>query len=84
MPRYFLNLRDRDGLHLDPDGDEFGGLDDLRDEVMIGIKQIVANALVSGSTLSDALDRSFEIIDEAGETVLTVPFSEGVATNTKR
>lgn len=82
MPRYFLNLRDRDGLHPDLDGDEFGSLDHLRDEVMISVKQIVANALVSGSTLHDALDRAFEITGESGETVMTVPFSEGVAAST--
>ncbi|MCJ2130841.1 DUF6894 family protein [Methylobacterium sp. E-045] len=79
MPRYFLNLRDRDGLHRDWDGDAFDSVDELRNDVVIGIKQIVADALVGGATLSDALDRSYEIIDEAGITVLTISFAEGVA-----
>ncbi|WP_155912075.1 hypothetical protein [Methylobacterium sp. 77] len=83
MPRYFLNLRDRSGLHPDPDGDEFSSMDEMRNDVMIGVKQIVANALVSGSTLSEALDRSFEIVDEAGAIVLTISFSEGVASHAK-
>ncbi|GJE17887.1 DUF6894 family protein [Methylobacterium marchantiae] len=83
MPRYFLNLRDADGLHHDLEGDEFESMGDLRDDVMISVKQIVADALVGGSTLSDALDRSFEIADETGRIVLTVSFSEGVASRAK-
>ena len=79
MPRYFLNLRDRNGLHRDSDGDEFDSVDELRNDAVIGIKQIVADALGSGATLSEALDRSFEVVDEAGMTVLTISFAEGVA-----
>lgn len=83
MPRYYLNLRDRTGLHPDLDGDDFDNIEDLRDDVFIGVKQIVANALVSGSTLSEALDRSFEITDEAGRIVLTISFAEAVASHAR-
>lgn len=83
MPRYFLNLRDGSGLYPDPDGDDFESVDDVRNDVMISVKQIVANALVSGSTLMEALDRSFEVVDEAGEIVMTISFSEGVASHAK-
>ncbi|GJD39058.1 MULTISPECIES: hypothetical protein [Methylobacterium] len=79
MPRYFLNLRDRDGLHRDFDGDVFDSMDEVRNDAVIGIKQIVADALGGGATLSEALDRSFEVVDEAGMTVLTISFAEGVA-----
>ena len=80
MPRYFMNLRHRpgpSGLAVDHEGDE------LADATMVrGHALEVARATIARDRLDTVRDWyvcSFEITDEQGEPVLTVPFSDTVA-----
>ena len=77
MPRYYLNVRDRDVLIEDPDGDEASGLPAIRRIAESCIADIYARPHTYGEAL--LWDRrSLEITDEAGSTVLVLPFSEYV------
>ena len=75
MPRYFLNVRDRDVLMEDPDGDEASGLNEIRRIAESCIADIYARPHTYGEALTWDR-RSLEITDETGSTVLVVPFSE--------
>ena len=75
MPRYFLNIRDRDVLIKDPDGDEVADLAGIRRIVEACIVDIYARPETYGDTL--IWDRrSFEITDECGATVLVIPLAQ--------
>ena len=75
MPRYFLNIRDRDVLIEDPDGDEVANIDGIRRIAEACIVDIYARPEMYGDTL--LWDRrSFEITDESGATVLVIPLAE--------
>ncbi len=75
MPRYFLNIRDRGVLMEDPDGDVAADLAAIRSIAASCIADIYARPHTYGEAL--LWDRrSLEITDEAGATVLVVPFSE--------
>ena len=75
VPRYFLNIRDRDVLIEDPDGDEVADLAGIRRIVEACIVDIYARPETYGDTL--IWDRrSFEITDECGATVLVIPLAQ--------
>ena len=80
MPRYFLHLRypsPGDGFAQDEEGDELPDRSALRQHVLD-----TASDLMRGTRLKaipDWLQCSFEVTDEAGTVVLTLPFSEAVA-----
>jgi len=79
MPRYFLSLRHRpgvNGLAVDHEGDE------LTDETLVRAHALhVARQMITQDRLAiirDWKECSFEITDEAGQHVMTVPFTEVV------
>lgn len=69
MPRYFLNLIERDDLIRDLEGTEFVDLDAARDEAVASIRAIVADHITSGEKL---LLRTIEICDDKGNHLATV------------
>jgi len=73
MPRYFLNIRDQDTLIVDPDGDELPNLEEARDLALEIIRDILGRPETYGSARRWSL-RSFEITDEAGNVLATIPF----------
>ena len=80
MPRYFFSLRHRpgeNGLAVDHEGDE------LADETLVRAHALhVARETIAKDrmvTIRDWMVCSFEITDEAGRPVMTVPFSEVVS-----
>ncbi len=80
MPRYHLNLRRRpgpSGLVPDPDGDEIASADLIREHALRTARDLVRNARLE--CIRNWYDCSFEVTDERGGHVLTVPFSELVA-----
>ena len=77
MPRYLFNVRDQHGLEQDLEGIELLDLDAVQREALRACKRRIADCLRSGAPLDEALRRAFEIADEAGQIVLTVPFAEG-------
>lgn len=79
MPRYFLNVRHRPGpagLAVDPEGEMFADLDAAREGALSQARVMIARD--QHTFIRDWMDCSFEIMDEAGQPVLTVPFSDTV------
>jgi hypothetical protein len=74
MPRYFLNIRDRDTLILDPEGDDLQDLQDARDLVEQTVRDIRKRPESYGDT--DLWERrTFEVTDQSGQIRLTIAFS---------
>ena len=71
MPRFFLRVREGDQVTEDPDGSEFPDLRTARTEAVLASFEITAEDLRAGKTPGA---RRFEIRDEAGRMLLTVPF----------
>jgi hypothetical protein len=80
MPRYFLHLRypaSEDGFARDEEGDELPNPGALRQHVMDTARDLMVGARLKA--IPDWLRCTFEVTDEAGTVVLTLPFSEAVA-----
>ena len=83
MPRYFMNLRHRpgpSGLAVDHEGDELADATMLREHALRVARESIARDRLA--TVRDWFVCSFEITDEQGEPVLTVPFSDTVPEET--
>lgn len=77
MPFYHLNLRHRPGprgLALDPDGDELADESLVRDHAMETARDLTKRARLEH--IRNWYDCSFEVTDDAGRRVMTVPFSD--------
>ena len=73
MSRYFFNIRHDAGTFLDRDGLELPDLAASREEC-----RRIVQAVLGEAEFQDRLLPAYriEIVDEAGETVLVVPFHE--------
>ena len=79
MPRFFFNVRYRPGpagLAVDPEGEEFADLNAARENALFQAREMIARD--RHTFIRDWMDCSFEIMDEAGQPVLTIPFSDTV------
>ncbi|WP_267427970.1 hypothetical protein [Methylobacterium sp. GC_Met_2] len=79
MPRYYLNVRHRPGpagLAVDPEGEEFADVSAARESALSQAREMIARE--RHTFIRDWMDCSFEIMDEAGQPVLTIPFSDTV------
>ena len=77
MSRYFLHLRypaPDDGFVQDDEGDELSNPGGLRQHVVETARDLMRNARLR--VIHDCLKCSFEVTDEAGTVVMTLPFSE--------
>ena len=80
MPRYFFSLRHRpgeNGLAVDHEGDELADETQVRAHALHVARETIAKDRMA--TLRDWMVCSFEITDEAGRHVMTVPFTEVVS-----
>lgn len=84
MPRYFFHVRGEDGLKRDGEGAELADLHAAYAEGMASAKELVASSLMGGMRLELALDRAFEVEDEAGTLVLRIPFAEAAQADDHR
>jgi hypothetical protein len=78
VARYFLNLRYKagaDGLAADEEGDEIADEEALRAYVADTARELMLKTRV---TRIDWRTCTFEVTDEAGQVVLTMPFGEAV------
>ena len=79
MPRYYFHVVDGTGVARDDEGLDLPDLAAARDLAVCGARDIIASEVRLGS-----LDLSWkiEVADAAGESVLTVLFSEVVRLTT--
>jgi hypothetical protein len=71
MPRYYFHLKYGNRTVVDEEGLYLRDLDRARAEVVDSIRQILSDP---GIGYEDIDGQKLEISDEAGETVLVVPF----------
>ena len=79
MPHYFFNIRHRPGpmgLAVDPEGDDLADVNAAREHALFEARAMIVRERLP--LIRDWMDCSFEIMDEAGQPVLTVPFSDTV------
>jgi hypothetical protein len=80
MPRYFFHLRHRPGpagLAVDEEGDELANVNAARKHALFLAQDMVARTRTT--IVRDWMVCSFEITDETGQRVLTLPFSDTVS-----
>jgi hypothetical protein len=71
MPRFYFNVRDGDSIIIDPEGIEVPGLRAAEDEARQAARDILADRVKHGGQIDS---KDFEVIDETGRQVLTLPF----------
>jgi hypothetical protein len=80
MPRYFFNVRHRSGpagLAVDPEGDELPDVTAAHAHALSQARTMIARDRLT--FIRDWMVCSFEIMDEADQSVLTVPFTDTVS-----
>jgi uncharacterized protein DUF6894 len=80
MPRYFFSLRHHpgpSGLAVDEEGDELADVNAAREHALFVARDMIARTRTE--IVRDWMVCSFEITNEEGEPVLTVPFSDIVS-----
>lgn len=73
MARYFFNIREREQVIVDPEGQIFGTVDDARAEAVETARELLAEAIRAGQS---AEGRQFEIHDDTGSCVAVVAFRD--------
>jgi hypothetical protein len=75
--RFYMNLRYRDCLFRDDEGDELVDLHAAREHALVTARDMIRRTRTK--IIRDWFDCAFEITDDSGKTVLTVPFGDTVA-----
>ena len=79
MPRFYFSVRHREGpsgLAIDEEGDELADVEAAREHALSVARKMIANDRLT--MIRDWMVCAFEVTDEAGTRVLTVPFSDTV------
>lgn len=76
MPLLYFHIKEGDEVLLDEEGSDHPDLQAAREEAIEAIRQIIGNAVMSGSPLR--LDREMQVADDAGQTLLKFTFREVV------
>jgi len=79
VPRYFLHLRypaKVNGFAEDEEGDELPDPSLLREHVFDTARDLIKHARLS--SIRNWFDCTFEVTDETGQIVMTVPFTEAI------
>ena len=75
MPRYYFHIRKDDVLVNDPEGVEVAATESLEEEAIEAARDLLAQGDLQGL---DRREWGYEIADESGTTVLTLPFADAV------
>jgi hypothetical protein len=75
VPRYYFHIRKGDVLFEDPEGTEVSETEALEDEAIEAARDLLAEGDLQGL---DRREWVYEVADESGATVVTLPFSEAV------
>lgn len=73
--RFFFHQQTKGGLIVDPDGSELPDIEAARAEAVASARQLWAAAIIAGADLPV---QSFEIADQAGHLLLSVPSGEAL------
>jgi hypothetical protein len=71
LPRYFMNVRYRDRLFVDEEGDELASEHAVHGHALDTARDLIAHAWMD--TIRNWFDCSFEVTNEAGQVVLVMP-----------
>ncbi|WP_182422089.1 hypothetical protein [Aureimonas sp. ME7] len=74
--RYYFNIREGSVLIEDHDGAELPTLEDAYEEAIQAAREMLATRVLAGQPLGH---RSFEIQDQNGNRLVTVPFSNAMS-----
>ena len=78
--RYFFNVRYKpgpNGVTSDPDGDEIADVSLVREHALTVARDLIARAHLD--SITNWFDCAFEITDDQGRAVMTVPFTDTVS-----
>jgi hypothetical protein len=75
MPLFYFHLHDRFGAVPDPDPRELPDLDVVRAQALKGARSIISEDVYEGRV---DLTGRIDVLDDAGNMVLSLPFSEAV------
>jgi hypothetical protein len=75
MPRFFFHVPKGEVFERDEEGREIAATGSLSEEAMEASRDLLAEGDLQGL---DRRERTFEIADEAGQTVLTFPFEAAI------
>ncbi|WP_245409256.1 hypothetical protein [Shinella sp. WSJ-2] len=78
MPRFYFHIRDGDVHEIDPDGLEFASLEDAVVDARKAAREMLAEKLIANEHIDG---QRFEIADETGNVVETVPFKSVLRLN---
>jgi hypothetical protein len=82
MARYFFHLRNGKTLLAgDDEGEELQDLEAVRHYAIQSAREILSEAALSGS--AGSLNQHLEVLDERGQTVLTMPVGHAEVTETQ-
>lgn len=81
MPQFHLNQTYKGKYIIDDERAEFIDLAAVRHELILAAREIIADRLMKGEELNDS---RFEVFNEDGEFVMTMPFSEAIPRIGKR
>ncbi len=77
MPIFYIDLRTKSGEFIeDIDGQEFSSLTEARDAAAKFARELMSEAFWLGRALDDG---NFEIADESGRIILTLPLQAALA-----
>ena len=74
VARFFMNLRYRDRLFRDEEGDELPSEGAVRAHARETARDLIGNGRTDA--IRNWFDCTFEVTDEAGQLVLTMPFDD--------
>ena len=77
--RYYMNVRYRDRLFVDEEGDELASEHAVQEHALDTARDLIANERMD--SIRNWFDCSFEVANEAGQVVLVMPFGETIAEN---
>jgi uncharacterized protein DUF6894 len=78
MARYFFHLRDDDAHLADDEGEELRDLEAARAYAINSVRQLLSQAALSGK--AGSLRQQIEVVDERGQTALTIPVGHATGT----
>ena len=76
VPCFFLNLRYRDRLFVDEEGDDLADEQAVQGHALEAARDLIARTRMD--SIRNWFDCSFEVTNEAGRIVLVMPFAETV------